>query len=74
MSKPVLQHYIPKTYLRQFQIDNDKNKSFVYCIDFSNHFRKGAQRLGINDKVFKSPKYYNDNRLEDPFALEKDIR
>ncbi len=71
MSKPVEQHYIPKAYLRHFQIDNDKNKSFVYCIDFSNQYKKGVQRLGINDKVFKFPKYYNDNRLEDPFALEK---
>ena len=71
MLKPVEQHYIPKAYLRHFQIDNDKNKSFVYCIDFSNQYKKGVQRLGINDKVFKFPKYYNDNRLEDPFALEK---
>jgi|GEM_PF-1632613 len=71
MSKPVEQHYIPKTYLRHFQIDNDKNKSFVYCIDFSNQYKTGVQRVGINDKVFKFRKYYNDNRLEDPYALEK---
>jgi len=71
MSKPNLQHYIPKTYLRQFQIDSVHNKSFVYCIDFTNKYKRQVQRLGINDKVFKLRKYYNDHNLEDPYSLER---
>lgn len=70
MSKKIKQHYIPKVYLKWFQIDNDQNKNFVYCVDFSDKYKIKTQRKGINDKVFKQKKFYNDNRLTDPFAIE----
>lgn len=31
MSKKNEQHYIPRVYLKWFQIDDEKNKNFVYC-------------------------------------------
>ena len=70
MSKKNEQHYIPRVYLKWFQIDDEKNKNFVYCVDFSNIYNTRIQRKGINDKVFKYRKFYNDNRLADPFAIE----
>jgi hypothetical protein len=70
MSKKIQQHYIPRVYLKQFQIDAAENKSFVYCIDFSNKYNPKPQRKGINDKIFKKEKYYNDQRLADPYAIE----
>jgi hypothetical protein len=71
VTKPDLQHYVPKVYLRQFQIDDDDNKNFVYAIDFANKFRTGVQKLGIGHTAFKRKKYYNDSRLEDPYIIEK---
>jgi len=70
MSKKLQQHYIPRVYLKNFQIDDSENKSFVYCIDFSNKYNRNPQRKGINDKIFKEKKYYNDPRLVDSFAIE----
>lgn len=70
MNKKIQQHYIPRVYLKYFQIDDSANKSFVYCIDFSNKYNLKPQRKGLNDKVFKEEKFYNDRRLVDPFAIE----
>jgi len=70
MTKKIEQHYIPRVYLKWFQIDDSFNKSFVYCIDFSNKYNTKTQRKGINDKVFKEKKFYNDNRLVNPSAIE----
>ncbi|MEO6721910.1 MAG: DUF4238 domain-containing protein [Ferruginibacter sp.] len=70
MTKKIEQHYIPRVYLKWFQIDEAENKSFVYCIDFSNKFNTKVQRKGLNDTIFKQKKFYNDNRLVDPFAIE----
>lgn len=70
-TKPEQQHYVPKVYLKQFQIDDQANKSFVYCINYEDKYRTQVQKLGINDKVFKIRKFYNDSRLTDPFAIEK---
>lgn len=62
------QHIVPKTYLKHWKIDPDRN--FVYGIDFSNKYRLGVQTFGLNDKVFKEHKYYNDNSFENPYILE----
>src|SRR5690242_943301 len=70
MTKKIDQHYIPRVYLKWFQIDEAQNKSFVYCIDFSNKYNAKVQRKGINDTIFKQKKFYNDHRLVDPFAIE----
>ncbi len=70
MTKKIQQHYIPRVYLKHFQIDNTANKSFVYCIDFSNTYNVTTQRKGINDKIFKEKNFYNDNRLDYPSAIE----
>lgn len=70
MTKKIQQHYVPRVYLKHFQIDDDTNKSFVYCIDFSNKYNSKPKRKGINDKVFKEKKFYNDPRLVNPFAIE----
>ncbi|HPI40461.1 MAG TPA: DUF4238 domain-containing protein [Pseudobdellovibrionaceae bacterium] len=70
MSKQIDQHYIPRVYLKWFQIDSVENKSFVYCIDFSNKFNTKVQRKGLNDPIFKKKKFYNDSRLIDPFSIE----
>ncbi len=70
MTEKIQQHYVPRVYLKHFQIDNSANKSFVYCIDFSNKYNSKPQRKGINDKVFKEKKFYNDHRLVDLFAIE----
>jgi Protein of unknown function (DUF4238) len=70
MAEKIFQHYIPRVYLKHFQIDDTRNKSFVHCIDFSNDYNTEIQRKGLNDKIFKIKKYYNDKRLEDPLAIE----
>ncbi|MBS1776879.1 MAG: DUF4238 domain-containing protein [Bacteroidetes bacterium] len=62
------QHIIPKTYLRYWKIE--PNKNFVYGIDFSNEYKKGVQTFGLNDKVFKEHKYYNINNCSNPYILE----
>ncbi len=71
MSKPLSQHIVPRVYLKQFQIDNEVNKSFLYCLDFSNKYNTKVQKVGLNDIVFKERKYYNDQRYSDPFTIEK---
>lgn len=70
MVKKIEQHYIPRVYLKNFQIDSGVNKSFVYCIDFFNEFNYKPQKKGINDKVFKERKFYTDERLVEPLAIE----
>lgn len=71
MSKPVMQHIIPRVYLKEFQIDTTSNKSCVYCLDFSNQYNSEIQKVGLNDRVFKEKKYYNDSGYTDPFTIEK---
>ncbi len=70
MAKNIEQHYIPRVYLKHFQIDDTTNKSRVFCIDFSNKYDFKIEKKGINDKVFKERKFYSDNRLIDPLAIE----
>ena len=71
MTKHIQQHYIPRVYLKNFQIDDKNNKSFVWCVDFSNKYSIEPKKLGLNDKVFKMKKFYNDIRLQNPFAIEE---
>ena len=73
MTKPILQHFIPRVYLKQFQIDNAQNKSFVYCINTNaqNPYFKGIRKVGLNDRIFKKKKYYNDSRLTNEYAIEE---
>ncbi|MFZ7115658.1 MAG: DUF4238 domain-containing protein [Bacteroidota bacterium] len=68
MASYVKQHYIPKTYLRQFATDSYKN--FVYCIDLMDDYRKFPRKLGMNDTVFIEKNFYTDKRLEDPISIE----
>ncbi|GAB3983140.1 hypothetical protein GCM10028806_56060 [Spirosoma terrae] len=69
--KPNKQHYVSRVYLKQFQIDDDQNKSFIYGIDTSNKYRNKIQKFGLNDTVFKLKKYYNHTYFENPYALEE---
>jgi hypothetical protein len=62
------QHVVPRTYLKHWRIAEDKN--FVYGIDFSNKYKKSVQTFGLNDKVFKERKYYNDPSFENPYIIE----
>jgi len=71
MSTPKKHHIIPKVYLKQFQIDNDKNKNFVFCCDFSYKHNQKPVRIGIDHKIFKQKNFYFDKRLEDPYSIEK---
>jgi Protein of unknown function (DUF4238) len=70
-TKPREQHHIPRVYLKQFEIDQGANKSFVYCRDFSNPYNTKVQRIGLNDRMFKLRNFYNDRRLFDPFIIER---
>lgn len=62
------QHIVPRTYLKHWRITDNQN--FVYGVDFSNKYKKGVQTFGLNDKVFKENKYYNDNSFENPYIIE----
>lgn len=62
------QHLIPRTYLKHWRIADDEN--FVYGIDFANKYKKNVQTFGLNDKVFKQRKYYNDNSFQNPYIIE----
>jgi hypothetical protein len=70
-NKPREQHHSPRVYLKQFEIDQGANKSFVYCRDFSNPYNTKVKRIGLNDRMFKSRNFYNDRRLSDPFIIER---
>lgn len=69
MSIPKKQHYIPKTYLRQFA--ENGNSSFVWVLNLKNKYKKHPERLGVNHKVFKLTDYYTSKSFEDPYWLEK---
>ena len=71
MNKPKNQHFISRTYLKHFRIAGEKHGSFVYCLDLANSYRRNIQKPGLNDKIFTEDRYYNDNSLEDPYAIEK---
>jgi len=62
------QHVIPRTYLKHFKIAS--NQSFVYCVDFLDKYRTGAQTKGLNDKIFKRRKYYNTPKFENQYIIE----
>ncbi|MGZ3954380.1 MAG: DUF4238 domain-containing protein [Flavisolibacter sp.] len=62
---------MPRIYLKQFRISEIREGSFLYCIDFSDQYKRKIQRVGLNDRIFKIKKFYNDNRLVDPFLIEK---
>lgn len=62
------QHIVPRTYLKHWRIAEDKN--FVYGIDFTNEYKKEVQIFGLNDKVFKQKRYYNDNLFQNPYIIE----
>jgi hypothetical protein len=62
------QHIVPRTYLKHWKISDAQN--FVYGIDLSNKYNKGVQIFGLNHKVFKERKYYNDNSLQNPYTIE----
>lgn len=68
MSRKDKQHVVPRTYLKQWRIAHDK--SFVYGVDFSNKYKKGVQTFGLNDKVFKRRRYYNDTSFQNPYLIE----
>jgi hypothetical protein len=63
------QHTIPKVYLKHFKIDNDLNRSYVYCIDF-NGKKIEVQKKGFKDPIFKQKKFYNNPKFKDPFLIE----
>jgi hypothetical protein len=62
------QHLVPRTYLKHWRIAEDEN--FVYGIDFANKYNKNVQKFGLNDKVFKQKRYYNDNSFQNPYIIE----
>ena len=66
-SKKNDQHIVPRTYLKYWRIHSG---NFVYGIDFSNNYRTGVQKFGLNDKVFKRKKYYNLHSLDNPYSIE----
>lgn len=71
MTEPKLQHIVPKTYLRRFQIDNDSERNKVWCVDLENKYRQKPEIKGINDKVFKIKHFYTNSLLEEKYGLEK---
>lgn len=73
MSSPVLHHWVPKVYLRQFLIEGGRNGSFVWCRDLTHQYDSRPKRLGINHGIFKSPDYYTDQRYSDPHVFEKKL-
>ena len=68
-SKKDAQHIVPKVYLKHWKIAEDEN--FVYGIDFSNKYKKGIQKFGLNDKVFIKKKYYNNPSFDNPYIIEE---
>lgn len=62
------QHLVPRTYLKHWRISEDEN--FVCGIDFSNKYNKDVQTFGLNDKVFKQKRYYNNNSFQNPYIIE----
>ena len=62
------QHIVPRTYLKHWRIAEDKK--FVYGIDFTNEYKKEVQIFGLNDKVFKQRRFYNDNLFQNPYIIE----
>lgn len=68
-SKKNEQHTIPRTYLKHWRIAEGQN--LVCIVDFHNKYRTEVQTVGLNDKVFKSRKYYNDNSLKNPYLIEE---
>ena len=62
------QHYIPRTYLKAFSISNEN--SFIYALDLENKYERKVKKRGLNSKGFTSFRYYSDDRLEEPDALE----
>lgn len=68
--KPKKQHIVPKAYLKYWEIDDNKNKSHVYGINLKDKYKKGIQRFGLNHKVFKEVKYYNDKSFKNPYYIE----
>ncbi len=71
MSNPIKQHYIPKTYLKQFVINkNDfKFKSKVYCF-WENDYESKIEPNGINDSKFKSENFYTIENSSTPYEFE----
>jgi hypothetical protein len=67
-NKSKQQHTVPRTYLKHWRIS--EQESFVYVIDFSVKGKPAIKQVGLNDKVFKRDRYYNDNTLSDPYILE----
>jgi hypothetical protein len=68
-NKSKQQHTVPRTYLKHWRIS--EQESFVYVIDFSQKGKPMVKKLGLNDKVFKRDRYYNDNVFSDPYIIEK---
>lgn len=70
-NKPKRQHYISRTYLKQFRIDNHTSKGFLYCVNLGLRKPLKVQKIGLKDQIFIKEKYYNHNSLADPYDLEK---
>ena len=68
-SKKNEQHLVPRTYLKHWRIAEGQN--MVCIIDFHDKYRTEVQTVGLNDKVFKSRKYYNDSSLKNPYLIEE---
>ncbi len=68
-SKKNEQHIVPRTYLKHWRIGEGQN--LVYIINFRDRYRTGVQTVGLNDKVFKQRKYYNDSSFANPYVIEE---
>lgn len=67
MSLPKNQHIVPEVYLRQF---HNGDGAHVYCIDFEDKYKMFPQKRGVGDKRFTKKKFYNDNKLSNPYTVE----
>lgn len=68
MSKKDQQHIVPRTYLKHWRIAEDQN--FVYGLQIPSKSENKIQIYGLNDKVFKERKFYNDGTLSNPYSIE----
>ncbi|HRF78979.1 MAG TPA: DUF4238 domain-containing protein, partial [Flavobacteriales bacterium] len=71
MAKEIKHHVVPSAYLRHFQIDDQANKNFVWCIDCSSKYNLRPQRVGVKHRIFTSPNYYADPRYANPQVFEQ---
>ena len=67
-SKKNDQHIVPRTYLKHWCMPGEG--SFVCVVDFGDKYNTNVQVVGVNDKMFKRKRYYNDPSFANPFIIE----